>query len=107
MFVRVDVGPERPVLTLEQPDDCTKFHLTVMGGQDLARVFGALVNAAAGRLEGDHAYVTIDALRRLAAGRVGADWDERFDAMLGYAQKMGWIDDTANTIRAHVEYADG
>ena len=68
-------------------------------------VFGALVDAAAGRLEGDHAYITIDAVRRIAAGRVGDDWDERFAGMLGYAQRKGWIDETGNTVQAHMEYA--
>ena len=105
MFVQVDVSPERPVVTLEEPDDCTKFHLTVVGGQDVGRVFGALVDAAAGRLEADHAYITIDAVRRLAAGRVADDWDDRFAGMLGYAQSKGWIDDTGNMIQAHIEYA--
>lgn len=105
MFIQVDVAPERPVVTLEDPDDCTKFQLVVVGGPDLARVFGALVDAAAGRLEADHAYITIDAVRRLAAGRVADDWDERFAGMLAYAQSKGWIDDTANMIQAHIEYA--
>ena len=104
MYVRVDVGPERPVVTLEEPDDCTRFHLTVAGGPDLARVFGALVDAAAGRLAGDHALITIDAVRRMAAGRVGDDWDTRFDGMLAYARSKGWIDDTGHAIQAHVEY---
>ena len=45
-------------------------------------MFGALVDAAAGRLEGDDAYITVDAVRRMAAGRVGPTWDDDFDAML-------------------------
>ena len=51
-----------------------------------------------------HALITIDAVRRMAAGRVGDDWDARFDAMLDYARTKGWIDDTDNAIQAHVEY---
>ncbi|GMU80000.1 MAG: hypothetical protein AMXMBFR46_27880 [Acidimicrobiia bacterium] len=103
MYVLVDLGPHPPTVTLEEPDDCTRFHLAVAGGDDLARVFGALVDAAAGRLEGDHALVTVDAVRRLAAGRVGPDWDARFDGMLSYAAGKGWIDDTGNAIQAHIE----
>lgn len=103
MYVEVDLGPQPPVVTLEEPDDCTRFHLAVVGGDDLARVFGALVDAAAGRLEGDHAWITIDAIRRMAAGRVGDDWDARFDGMLAYARTKGWVDDTGNLIRAHIE----
>ena len=104
MYVRVDITPQPPVVTLEEPDDCTRFHLAVAGGPDLARVFGALVDAAAGRLEADHALVTIDAVRRMARGRVGDDWDSRFDGMLGYARSKGWIDETGNAIQAHIEY---
>lgn len=104
MYVRVDVVPERPVVTLEEPDDCTRFHLAVVGGPDIGRVFGALVDAAAGRLDGDHALITIDAVRRMAAGRVGDDWDARFDGMLAYARTKGWIDDTGHAIQAHLEY---
>jgi hypothetical protein len=104
VFVQIDVAPERPVVTLEEPDDCTRFHLAVVGGRDLGRVFGALVDAAAGRLESDHALITIDAVRRMAAGRVSDDWPERFEAMLDYARTKGWIDDTGNAIQAHVEY---
>ena len=104
MFVQVDVNVQPPVVTLEEPDDCTRFHLAVVGGSDLARVFGALVDGAAGRLEGDHALVTIDAVRRMAAGRVGDDWDDRFAGMLGHAKSKGWIDDSGNAIQAHIEY---
>lgn len=104
MFVRVDVAVQPPVVTLEEPDDCRRFHLAVAGGTDLGRVFGALVDAAAGRLEGDHALVTIDAVRRMAKGRVGDDWDGRFDGMLAYARGKGWIDETGHAIQAHVEY---
>jgi hypothetical protein len=107
VFVQVDVNAQPPVVTLEEPDDCARFHLTVVGGNDLARVFGALVDAAAGRLEGDHALVTIDAVRRMAAGRVGDDWDDRFAAMLGFAKSKGWIDDTGNAIQAHIEHGEG
>lgn len=104
MYVQVDLRTQPPVVTLEEPDDCTRFHLQVLGGTDLARVFGALVDAAAGRLEGDHAYVTIDALRRLASERVAADWPERFEGMLADARRKGWIDETGNLVQAHIEY---
>ena len=106
MFVSVDVGVLPPVVTLEEPDDCTRFHLAVVGGRDLGLVFGGLVDAAAGRLEGDHALVTIDAVRRMAAGRVADDWDDRFAGMLAYAHGKGWIDETGNAIQAHIEYPD-
>jgi hypothetical protein len=104
LYVKVDLAPMPPVVTLEEPDDTTRFHVAVVGGSDLRLVFAALVDAAAGRLEGDDAWITVDSVRRMAAGRVGASWDGDFAAMLDYARTKGWLDDHANTIRAHVEW---
>ena len=104
MYVKVDLGPVPPVVTLEEPDDTKKFHVEVVDGTDWGLVFGALVDAAAGRLEGDDAYITIDAVRRMAAGRVGPTWDADLGAMLDYAKTKGWLDEAANSIKAHVEW---
>jgi len=105
MYVRVDITPMPPVVTLEEPDDTKKFRVEVVGGRDWGLVFGALVDAAAGRLEGDDAFITIDAVRRMAAGRVGPAWDADMQAMLDYARTKGWLDEAANSIRAHVEWS--
>ena len=107
MFVQVDLATAPPTVSLEEPDDCKRFHLAVVGGRDAAMVFGALVDAAAGRLEGDHAWITVDAVRRMAAGRVGPDWAADFDGMLAFAQSKGWIDPTGAAIQAHVEWGAG
>ena len=103
----VDLTRQPPVVTLEEPDDTTRFHVTVRGGPraDLALVFGALVDAAAGRLEGDDAWITVDAIRRLATGRVGPTWDADLTAMLDYADSKGWFDPATHAIRAHVEWS--
>jgi hypothetical protein len=106
VFVQVDLVQDPPVVTLEEPDDCKRFHLAVVGGNDIRMVFGALVDAAAGRLEGDDAFITVDAVRRMAAGRVGPDWDADFAAMLDFARTKGWIDDANVAIRAHVVWPD-
>lgn len=104
MFLLVDLSPQPPVVTLEEPMDTKRFHVEVRGGSDRMLVFGALVDAAAGRLEGDDAWVTVDALRRLAAGQVPASWDRDLDAMLDYARGRGWFDDATHAVRAHVEW---
>lgn len=106
MYVQVDLTSQPPVVSLEEPDDTKRFHVEVVGGTDVGRLFGALVDAAAGRLEGSDAWIALDAVRRMAAGRVAPDWDERFDAMLEYARTKGWLDEAAHTVRAHVEWRD-
>lgn len=104
MIIQVDLRQHPPVVTLEEPDDTQAFHVAVIGGTDWGLVFGALVDAAAGRLEGDEAFITIDAVRRMASGRVGDGWDEQFVVMLEYARTKGWIDEGGNVIQAHVEW---
>lgn len=106
MFVLVDLGSHPPLVSLEEPDDTRRFHLAVRGGADPALVFGALVDAAAGRLEGDDAWITIDAIRRIAAGRVGPGWDDDFTAMLDYARAKGWLDEATHALQAHIEWPD-
>jgi hypothetical protein len=111
VYVQVDLGQHPPVVSLEEPEDCKRFHVAVVGGadgggNDVRMVFGALVDAAAGRLEGDEAFVTVDAVRRLAAGRVGPSWDADFAAMLDFARTKGWLDERGVAIRAHVEWPD-
>ena len=109
MYVQVDLAPTPPTVSLEEPDDCKRFHLAVVNGRDAALVFGALVDAAAGRLEGDEAqsyqaWITVDAVRRMAAGRVGPGWAEEFDGMLAFAASKGWMDPNGASIQAHVEW---
>ncbi len=106
MFVLVDLGPYPPEVSLEEPDDTGRFHVTVRGGTDRALVFGALVDAAAGRLDGDEAWITVDAIRRLAGSQVGPDWETAFEAMLDYARSKGWLDETTHAVQAHVEWPD-
>ena len=108
MFVRIDLAPHPPRVSLDEPDDTSRFHVAVQGGSrgaDEALVFGALVDAAAGRLEGDDAWITVDAVRRMAAGRVGPSWDDELARMLDYARGQGWLDEQAHAIRAHVEWS--
>ena len=107
MFVLIDVGSQPPSVSLEEPGDTRRCHVEVRGSAghaDWGLVFGALVDAAAGRLDGEDAWITVDALRRLAAGRVGPAWDADLAAMLDYARGEGWVDDATHAIRAHVEW---
>jgi hypothetical protein len=104
VFVLVDLAATHPAVTLAQPDDCTRFHLQVTGARDPALLASTLAEAGAGRLVGDDAFVRVDAVRAMAAGRVGAAWQTDFDGMLDYARTKGWVDDAGEAIQAHVEW---
>ena len=53
--------------------------------------------------DGRHVHVSIESIRRLAAGLHNDAWDSGFDAMIAYARTKGWVDDACNTVRAHLE----
>jgi len=113
VYVAIDLREFPPVVALEEPDDCTRLHLAVVGtvpsldADGYRLVYAALIDAAAGSLEDGHGRLAIDALRRLARGRVADGWDDRFDAMLGDARTRGWIDPDQTSLQAHLEYTGG
>ena len=94
---------EEPALTLEDADECGRFHLDARG-VDRDGVALALARAGAGRLAGDDAYIEPAVLRRMAEGDVGPDWDDRFAGMLDYAARKGWLDKNG-AVQAHIEWA--
>ena len=56
-----------------------------------------------GRLEGDHAWLRVDELRRRARPLDARDsWDEQFDAMVRFAAEHGWTDAEQRFVRAHL-----
>jgi hypothetical protein len=101
VVIDVDVTAEPPVVALDDPEDCKAFAVRLRG--DRAGLDGALESAGVGRVDGDEALIGVDAVRRLAAGRVGSGWEGDFAAMLDYAEGKGWIADEGRSIRAHVE----
>ena len=103
MVIDVDVRAEPPVVALEDPEDCKAFSVRLRGGG--AGLAGALGSAGVGRMDGDDALIDVDAVRRMAAGRVGDGWEGDFAAMLQYAEGKGWIADEGRSIRAHIEDA--
>jgi hypothetical protein len=59
----------------------------------------------AGQVEDGAVWYTVDWLKR-ASGMSGTnDWDERFDAMIDFADRHGWIREGAcRMVRSHVEW---
>jgi hypothetical protein len=99
MIVKVDAGAGRA--SLEEPEDCRKFHIEASGGDAdaVARALGSTEPAPAG-----HAWVPVAWVREQAAGRVGESWPADFDAMVGFARSKGWLDGSGAAIQAHIEW---
>jgi len=90
-------------VVLDEPADFKGFKVVVRGGdEETARAALAGVGRLADR---DTAWIRADAVRSMAAGRVPAEWDTEFGAMLDYAATKGWLSADRSEIQAHVEWA--
>jgi hypothetical protein len=105
VIVSVDLTTTPPAVELDEPDDCRRFHVAANGGADPDRLGRVLADHAVARLDGDDAWVQVEAVRGLAAGRVAAGWENDFAAMLAFARDKGWLDASGRAIRAHVEWS--
>ena len=94
--------------TCSVTDADTLTDLRVVTGLDDASSLGrAARTAELGTVDpGDATYVSVDVERLRTLGRGSAtleDWDERFDAMIAYAGRKGWLSGDGGAVRAHVE----
>jgi len=106
VYVNVAFIDDEPVVSLQEPADCRRFHVGVIGADDRARLDLALAGAGLGHLadDGDNAWVSVEGVRRLAVGHVGPAWDSEFAAMVEYAAGKGWLSPEGDKLRAHVEW---
>jgi len=89
-------------VTLVDPADFRGFHVAVAGGStDDARL--ATVLDPYGRLDGDHAWISTDAVIALASTTADDEWRTGFDGMVAYARDKGFLDESGTAIRAHLE----
>jgi hypothetical protein len=104
VYLRIDRAVE-----LIDPTDLTRFHATCPSTLNETDLRAVLTREGVGDIvSGDdaHLLVRVDALRRLAAGRVEPDWDTKFDGMLGYAKRKGWLSDDGTSVQAHLVRED-
>lgn len=91
-------------LVVEDKHDLTALAVQARGvsTDDVDQV---LTTTGLGRLEGEHAWLSIAELRDHA--RIDdPEWDEEFDAMIDYARSKSWLDETGSAVRAHLETGD-
>ena len=99
MIVDVDIATGS--VTLDECDALNRFH--VRCAADALAVGRALGDHGRVADKPDHVWVRIESLRELAAGKVDAEWPQRFDAMVAYAKSKGWLDPSGTCLMAHVQ----
>ncbi|WP_417217812.1 hypothetical protein [Arthrobacter sp.] len=67
-----------------------------------ADVASALETAGWGQLDGEHAWLSIAALREAGTGQE-AGWEAGFDDMIAYATSKDWLSADGLGVRAHLE----
>ncbi len=102
MIIHADL--DAATVTLVEPANFRGFHVAVAGGPtDDERL--AAVLAAHGRLDGEHAWISTDAVVALAGPAADEEWQAGFDGMVAYARDKGFLDESGTAIRAHLEPA--
>src|SRR5581483_5666823 len=82
LFILLSSLKSQSVISLEEPDDCTHFHIAIHGllEDDVRR---ALESNGIGWLNNSQvAWIRTASLRQLAQGRVQPDWPGRFEGMV-------------------------
>jgi hypothetical protein len=99
MYVRASYAG----LDVGEPDDCTSLDVRV-DGAGRPELAALLTSTGLGQWDGsDHVALDVAGLHDLAqAGAVGPDWPARWEAMLAYAAKKGWLSDDGRAVRAHL-----
>lgn len=96
MYVRIADG----TAAVEELDNLRALEVRTAGAAPDA-VAAALAAAGLGTVEGDHAWLSIPALRERGAD-LGDAWADGFDGMIAYAASNGWVGDDGTTVRAHL-----
>lgn len=99
MYVEVRSDGEASVVDVENLRElAVRAH-----GADIDGISAALHANGIGAVEGDHAWLDVERLRR--SGPAGlAHWSEGFDGMISYARKQGWLSADGSSVRAHLEH---
>lgn len=102
MIITVDTA-QSPAVELTEPDDFKGFKVVTrqVDSDDLGAALDGVATVEPG---GEAAFVSIDALKRLAGDR-GSDpeWLGSLEGMLAYARTKGWVSEDGSSIQAHVE----
>ena len=105
MYLLIDLTIDE--VELAEPNDCKRLHVAVAHGADRDHVARLLAESGAGRLvegDDDHVWVRRGWLRERSEGRVSGRWSEDFDHLVAKATEHGWIDESGQHLRAHVEW---
>jgi hypothetical protein len=105
MDIVADLNATPPSASLADPDDLGSFKVLARGREGDTAGLAEALQGVATLAEDGHAFVGVDAVRRLAGARArDPEWNAGFDKMLAYAGSKGWMNDAGTAIQAHVDW---
>jgi hypothetical protein len=81
------------------------FAVRIEGPFDDPAVQAELLAGVAISSDGEHAWISEQALREWPGLKSEAWWQDGLTNMIAAVQKFGWIDNVNHSIRAHIEHA--
>lgn len=90
---------------LREADEFRSFKIVTDGAPEPAALTTALHGLATIEPDGKTAWVARDGVRRLRGPDAPAAWLAGFDKMVDSVRRFGWVDDTRDAVRAHIEAA--
>ena len=101
----IHVAPDAKV-ELREASDFKNFKIVVaQSGATGGFIAGALKGVAAVEPDGKTAWVSQAALRRWQGKDQPTDWIASFDKMVESVRRFGWVRDSDQSVRAHIEMA--
>jgi predicted transcriptional regulator len=101
MIIRI-TGASRGI-EIDDPKNFKAFSVRIEG-PIRAEVQAELLGRVAVRSDHEHAWISEKALREWPSLKSEAWWQEGLSNMMAAVQKFGWIDQTNQSIRAHLEH---
>ena len=102
MIIRI-IGASRSV-QIDDPENFKAFSVRIEGAIDPA-VQAELLGRVAVSGDGEHAWISEKALRQWPSLKSEAWWQDGLSHMIASVQKLGWIGQANQSIRAHLAYA--
>lgn len=99
MILRVDTNTMTS--ELDEISDCTRFHIEVTGSKRAADVDEAIQGK--GRVFGENAWIALDQIEAMAAGKVGDSWAGEFRAMVDAMGRQGRLNDERDYLLAPID----
>jgi hypothetical protein len=102
MMIRI-IASHRSV-EIDEPANFRTFSVRIEGRFDDPAVEAELLGRVAVRHDGEHAWISEQALREWPSLAPESWWQDGLTKMIAAVQKFGWIDTASRSIRAHIDH---